>query len=99
MQTFEYTFTGFMPSGNPFLWYYDKFKNTAFTTSVSVATWSEEPKIGDKIKFEKSGDYNEKTERIFINNKLVFEYSGEKEKQKEAIYDQIYCDLKTEKGF
>ena len=29
----EYTYTGNMPSENPFTWYYDEEKRTAFGTS------------------------------------------------------------------
>ena len=99
MKTSEYTFTGFMPSGNPFSWYYDENKHTAFTTSIEVSTWDKEPKKGDKIKMIKSGHYNEVLEQVFINDHQVYQRSAEKEKQKHETSDAIYDNLKREKGF
>jgi hypothetical protein len=94
----EYTFTGFMPSGNPFLWYYDEIKRTAFTTSIQVETWSKEPQKGDKIKIEKSGEYNDVTEKVYINNELVYSRSDEKERQQQEVSNRIHNELLESKG-
>lgn len=69
----EYTFTGFMPSGNPFKWYYDENKRTAFTTSIDVESWDKAPVKGDKITFV--------DEDVYINGKLVFKNSPKKQKE------------------
>lgn len=98
MKIVEYEFTGFYPSGNPFLWYYDENKRAMFETSINVQTWDKNPKIGDKIKYEKSGQYNQITEKVWINNLLVYVRSHEKEAEIERITDNIYYNLKKEKN-
>lgn len=97
----EYTFTGFAPSGNPFLWYFDENKRTAFETSIDVATWDKKPEVGDKIKYEKIPDHNGYcivTNKVWINDELVYVRTKEKEIQKERITDSIYSDLIRKKG-
>lgn len=68
-----YKYTGNMPSKNPFLWYFDHNESTAFDTSENSKNWIEQPKIGDVITYFKSGSFNEITERVLINNKIVYE--------------------------
>ncbi len=78
----EYTFTGFLPSGNPFQIYWDENQSAGFGTSIDSAVWEKQPKIGDKIKREMGGFYGEIIERVWINNVLVscciFSFSGER---------------------
>jgi hypothetical protein len=95
-----YTFTGFMPSGNPFLWYYDENKSTAFATSMQVQTWDKEPQVGDKIRMVADGWDNRGWiySAIYINDKLVYRHSDEKIKEQEKITDDIYTELKRSKG-
>jgi hypothetical protein len=71
----EYTYTGNMPSGNPFTWYYDAAQRTSFGTSKDSQYWSKQPEIGDKLVYWKSGHYNEVTERVFINGEMVYKKS------------------------
>ena len=78
----EYTYTGNMPSGNPFTWYYDEEKRTAFGTSEEAQYWTQYPKIGDKIVYWKSGQCNEIVEKVYINGKLVFERNEKTERKK-----------------
>lgn len=101
MRTREYIFTGFLPSGNPFRWYYDENKSTAFAVEMEVVMWSEQPKIGDKIKIEKNHDeYNNNyaIERVWINGALVYTRSKEKEAQQQKMLDEINYNLKRSKG-
>lgn len=97
MRIYEYTFTGFLPSGNPFKWYYDETKPIAFTTSIFVQTWDKEPKIGDKISIHE--DEHHRVQKVFINGEQVYEYSKEKVEEAERINDAIYDNLKEMKGF
>ena len=90
----KYKFTGFLPSRNPFDWYHDKEKG-AFTTSIDVATWNMAPKIGDTITFESKDG---KRLKVFINDELVYEATPEKLAEKERITQDIYDNLKKEKG-
>ena len=78
----EYTYTGNMPSGNHFTWYYDEEKRTAFGTSEEAQYWTQYPKIGDKIVYWKSGQFNEIVEKVYINGKLVFERNEKTERKK-----------------
>ena len=97
MKDKTYTFTGFMPSGNPFLWYYDKNIHTAFADSIEVSTWDKQPKKGDKIRIIKTD--TGKNTQVFINGKQVYEFSEEKEKEVQKRTDDIYDDIKQKKGF
>jgi len=99
----EYKFTGFMPSGNPFDWYYDGEKKITFTNSIAVATWDRPPKIGDIITFEREemvyrNFFYERKERVFINGELVYEETPEKLIKQGEIVKNIYDKLKREKG-
>jgi hypothetical protein len=87
--TEKYIFTGFFPSGNPFLWYYDENKRTSFATSIQVESWDAKPKIGDTIEIEKSGRFNETTEKVFINGEVVYRRSQEKEREIQKRNDDI----------
>lgn len=86
-----YTFTGYYPSGNPFLWLYDEYQKTMFTTSIQVSTWDREPKIGEKIRFENDG-------KIFIGEELVFTPSEQKKQEYESKEREIYDNVKRSKG-
>ncbi len=74
-QTYKYTSN--MPSNNPFTWYFDDSKSTAFATSKTSELWSKQPKIGDTITLFKSGEYNETIEEVHINGVSVFKWSQE----------------------
>lgn len=96
MDTEEYTFTGFMPSGNPFVWYYDEHRKTAFTTSLDVGTWDARPEIGDKIKIVRNATHED--QEVYINGKRVYTKSAAKDKQRQVTSDTLYADLAKSKG-
>ena len=80
----EYTYTGNMPSGNPFIWYFDETKRTAFATSRDSAYWSRQPKIGDRIVIEQN-DFGD-IELVYINGQKVFQKTPET--QAKQRYDE-----------
>jgi len=89
-----------MPSGNPFLWYYDETMPCAFTTSIQVSTWKKAPKKGDKITIHRDMDTPCADDvKVFINDELVFEKTAETERQEKEITKNIYDDLKRSKDF
>lgn len=102
MHVAEYTFTGFLPSGNVCSWYYDENKNTSFANSWIVDLWDREPKIGDKIKliYGGYGNYDDSTlTKAFINNALVYERTPENSGQLEKNMKNALGILLKEKGF
>lgn len=92
-QVYKYTVN--MPSGNPFIWYYDENQRTAFGTSKEARYWKKPPEIGDTITYWKSGNYNEITERVFINEEMVFERNDEIENIKQILEQQIKHEVAT----
>lgn len=95
--TKEYTFTGFMPSGNPFDWYYDENKKTAFTTSIEVSKWNSQPNVRDVVTIEKTSDL-QNVNRAWINNKLVYRRDIQKEIESEKRMNALYENIRIEKG-
>lgn len=87
----EYIFTGFMPSGNPFDWYYDKNEQTAFTTSDDVKFWTKKPSIGDKVKFVR--DKDRRDIEVYINGELVYKQTEDLLKKKQELSDRQYESL------
>jgi hypothetical protein len=90
----EYVFTGYMPSGNPFLWFYDENKRTSFATSFD--TWTDKLKRGDRVKMER--DSNNHTSKVWANGVLIYEKNDKDIADSNARAEQIYDNLKREKG-
>jgi hypothetical protein len=68
---YEYTFTSFLPSGNPLPWYYDDIQKCAFAYGGTVDKWKRKPELNERIRIIKDSSNFEIVE-VFINNEKVF---------------------------
>ncbi len=72
MSTQEFVFTGYKPSGDPSLQFFDNRKNKVFASGNDILLWSKKPTLHDKITIMRSNVDN-CILLAFINGEKVYE--------------------------